>query len=200
MIQPSTLPDIISSKTTKRMGRGIILYINQELNSQEISTSNFNIGSVWAKIKLNNKDELLFGCIYRSPNSGQDTIKEMGELLEINKTCGCSHLCIVGDFNFKEINWSTHTTNVSTSHQSTIFLEQVRDSFLTQHVTKPTRYREGSIPTVLDLIFTNEEYMVENIEFLPGLGKSDHFILEFEYICFSERVISKHQQLRSYKY
>ena len=34
--------------------------------------------------------------------------------------------------------------------------------------------------------------MVENIEFLPGLRKSDHLILEFEYIYFSERVISKH--------
>ena len=144
------------------------------------------------KIKLSNKDELLFGCIYRSPNSGQDTIKEIGELLEINKTCGCSHLCIVGDFNFKEINWSTYTTNVNTPHQRSIFLEQVRDNFLTQHITKPTRFREGTTPTVLDLIFTNEEHMIENIEFLPGLGKSDHLILEFEYICFSERVFSKH--------
>ena len=165
---------------------------NQELNFQEVSASDLNIESVWAKIQLNNKDELLFGCIYRSPNSGQDTIKEMGKLLEINKTCVCSHRCIVGDFNFKEISWSTYTTNVNTAHRSSIFLEQVRDNFLTQHITKPTRFREGTTPTVLDLIFTNEDHMVENIEFLPGLGKSDHLILEFEYICFSERMTSKH--------
>ena len=46
--------------------------------------------------------------------------------------------------------------------------------------------------STLDLIFTNEEHMVENIEFLSGLGKSDHLILEFDYTCFSERMTSKH--------
>ena len=70
--------------------------------------------------------------------------------------------------------------------------------FLTQHITKPTRFREGTSSTVLDLIFTNEEHVIENIEFLPSLGKSDHFILEFEYICFSERVFSKHVHRKNF--
>ncbi|MES9884664.1 MAG: reverse transcriptase family protein, partial [Sedimenticola sp.] len=59
------------------------------------------------------------------------------------------------------------------------FLEKVRDNYMFQHVKSATRYRAGEIDSILDLIFTNEENMVDNIEYLPPLGKSDHLTLVF---------------------
>ena len=38
---------------------------------------------------------------------------------------------------------------------------------------------------MLDLVLTNEENMVNNLSYNPGLGKSDHLALSFEYLCFT---------------
>ena len=59
------------------------------------------------------------------------------------------------------------------------------DCFLHQHVTIPTRYRLGSVPSLLDLVITNEEGMVSCIDYMPGLSMSDHLILSFTVICYT---------------
>ena len=82
----------------------------------------------------------------------------------------------MGDFNFKEINWGKGDTNTNETHPANIFLELTRDNFLTHHVKQPTRYRDNNTPSILDLVLTNEEDMIDEITHLPGLGKSDHEI------------------------
>lgn len=90
------------------------------------------------------------------------------------------------DFNFKEVNWTNHTTSVGEEHLATLFLETIRDSFFHQHVIQPTRIRQGQEPSVLDLIFTNEENMLDNLQIKPGLGKSDHLVMTFTFNCYIE--------------
>ena len=74
----------------------------------------------------------------------------------------------MGVFYFKEINWWEMNTTVSELHIASQFLECVRDSYLFQHVTTPTQYRGGNVSSVLDLIFTNEDEMVTDLEFCLG--------------------------------
>ncbi len=90
----------------------------------------------------------------------------------------------MGDFNLKEIDWIRQSTNTNELHQATVFLEVIRDLFLYQHVKKPTRFRGDDIPTTLDLVFTNEENMIEQMEYLPGIGLSDHLLLAFKLNCY----------------
>ena len=97
-----------------------------------------------------------------------------------------SHKLIMGDFNFRDINWSDMTKASNEQHNSTLFIESIRDSFLFQHVTKPTRIRENNEPSILDLIFTNEEEMVSDILYESSLGKSDHLSLSFKFNNYSE--------------
>lgn len=52
-------------------GRGLILYVKQELEATPVS---FNVQfqeSIWTSISIdaNTKNSMLIGCIYRSPNS-----------------------------------------------------------------------------------------------------------------------------------
>ena len=61
----------------------------------------------------------------------------------------------------------------------------VHDCLLFQHVTRPTRFREGEAPNVLDLLLTNEEGMLTELQYLPGLGKSDHVVLSFQLACYT---------------
>ena len=56
--------------------------------------------------------------------------------------------------------------------------------FLYQHVYKPTRYRPNATPHILDLILTNEENMVNDLQYLPGLGSSDRVCLRFNLACY----------------
>ena len=42
-----------------------------------------------------------------------------------------------------------------------------------------TRYRNDNIPSILDLVFSNEEHIVCNMNCLPGLGSSDHVLIRW---------------------
>ena len=94
----------------------------------------------------------------------------------------------------KEINWSSCESSENQEHISSVSLEGIKDFFLFQDVGEPTRFREGQTPSILDLILTNEENMVEKIDYLPSLGKSDHVVLGFNFNCFIDKVLSSQKK------
>ena len=63
------------------------------------------------------------------------------------------------------------------------FVNTLDEIFLYQHVNKPTRHRLGEKSNILDLVITNEEGIVSDIDHLPGLGKNDHACLLFNVNC-----------------
>ncbi|CAG2252905.1 unnamed protein product [Mytilus edulis] len=75
------------------------------------------------------------------------------------------------------------------------FTQCVQDNYLYQHVTKPTRWRGSDTPHVLDLIFTNEENMVSDIEYLTPLGKRDHYGIQFQYNCYTKLKIDNRTKI-----
>ncbi len=95
-----------------------------------------------------------------------------------------SHICLVGDFNFKNIKWDNLSTLKSENSKEVKFIETVRDCFLHQHITEPTRNRGMDEPSIIDLVFTNEEMQISNIEYHAPLGKSDHSVISFTYNCY----------------
>ena len=50
-----------------------------------------------------------------------------------------------------------------------------------------TRIRHGQEPLILDLVITNEEGMIKDIEYLSPLGKSDHIVICFNFICYIQQ-------------
>ena len=97
-----------------------------------------------------------------------------------------SHILIMGDFNFKNIDWENMTTQVGEQQPEFQFIEKIKDLFLFQHVKEATRYRVGQEPSLLDLIFTNEEDMIQELSYNPGLGKSDHICIKFNFTCIKD--------------
>ena len=89
-----------------------------------------------------------------------------------------------GDFNYRDINWTTWTTPNSENSDDSKFIEAVRDAFLHQHVENTTRRRGNDDPSLLDLVLTNEDMQVSGITHLAPLGKSDHSILSFDFNCY----------------
>jgi len=174
---------LFDTNIEEKKGRGILIFIHSTLKARNINFHTIYNESCWIEIDLQNHDNLLVGCIYRS-NSG--TLENNENLLKliteaINKKS--SHVLILGDFNYPTINWEAHTSQAN-RHNEITFVDNIRKNSLFQHINQPTRGRINQTPHILDLIFTNEEQMISEILYLSPLGKSDHNILIFNFNCY----------------
>ena len=139
-------------------------------------------------MNLRGNDKLLFGCIYRSPLRSIENVMNMCDLLHRISSLKATHLTIVGDFNYPNIDWSTTTRTKGSQQTNQKFIDTVCDAFLHQHATEPTRYRHGQNPNVLDLILINEENMIKGIEYIQGLGLSDHVYLMYNLDVYTQEL------------
>ena len=178
--------------------RGIAIYIHKSLEANSVNVSTNPRESVWLEITLNNNDKLLIGCAYRSPSNtkeqNNDFILMMKEMTQLQY----SHYLIMGDFNLPKIDWNIcETTSSNLADTDNRFIEVLRDAFLHQHVNTPTRNRHKENPSLLDLLITNEEGMISELEVKSPLGNSDHSCLQF---CFNCYVEFKKTQVQRYIY
>ncbi|RMC21758.1 hypothetical protein DUI87_02627 [Hirundo rustica rustica] len=165
-----------------RRGGGVALYIRGVLDVIGIETNDDEVESLWVKIKGKaNKADILLGVCYRPPNQDEEVDNLFYK--QLNNVSGSSALVLVGDFNLPDICWELNTAE---KQQSRKFLECVEDNFLSQLVSKPTR---GG--TMLDLLFTNRDGLVGDVEVGGRLGHSDHEIIEFSIIGEIRRTINK---------
>ena len=63
--------------------------------------------STWCEISLGRNDKLLLGLIYRSPSSNEENNRHLRELIDVSAKLKYSHYLLMGDFNYKDINWET---------------------------------------------------------------------------------------------
>ena len=132
---------------------------------------------------LSGNDCLLLGVIYHSPNSDSLNFDHLCSLLTQAVDTGVSHLLVVGDFNMPYINWTSLTVTPANTYNEA-FLSLLDDLYLIQHVTFLTRFRSNQVPSLLDLILTNDENTVSSMTSLSPLGKSDHIVIEFVFLCY----------------
>ena len=169
--------------------RGVAIYVRDDLTVNEIILSSEFKDQLWLEIYLTEQKSLLCGCIYRSPTKEKEaTLRSTTQVCDILSKAAerkHTHLLICGDFNYREIHWENKSIDENSGYLST-FVNTIQDCFLYQHVTEPTRYRHGEEPSLLDLILSNGEGMVHNLEYHPGLGDSDHVTLTFDLICYKE--------------
>ena len=173
--------------------RGICVYVREGIQAAQVRLCDPQLTEhIWLQFQLRGADKLLVGCIYRSPSvDPHQSVDELAQLLQAVQLSGHSHLLITGDFNIPQIDWSSSFCSASESHHAHKFLAAVQDCLLFQHVTKPTRFRDGETPNVLGLVLTNEEGMLNQLQYSPGLGKSDHVVLTFELACYTIQSVGK---------
>ena len=150
--------------------------------------------SVRCPIKLKGCDNLLLGVIYRSQSQSSANTASLNALLKsIGLDQKFSHKCVVGDFNYRNINWSAQHLCGEDSEEEK-FLDAVAGGFWHQHVTSPTRARGTDTPNLLDLVLTNELDMVDEVSHLSPLGNSDHQVLLFDLACYMDwsKPVEKH--------
>ena len=84
-------------------------------------------------------------------------------------------ISIMGNFNYPSIKCS----GILTHFRDFEFVETIRDDYLYQMVTKPTRSRLGHTSNITDLVLVNNELFITEIEHCCPLCESDHHVLKF---------------------
>ena len=86
-------------------GRGILIYIHKSLTAVNI-TINFNFKEcALINLTLEERENLLLACVYRSPSS---TCENNGQLLDVLRYISKQKQgikIVYGDFNFPNIEW-----------------------------------------------------------------------------------------------
>ena len=159
-------------------GRGIIIYIENSLPAEKVNLNTSFKECLFVDLKLANKRKLLFECIYKSDAGSDDNIEELINMIKTTSQLNYSLIITVGDFNLPDINWKNWATKSNNPNNLNFkFVECLRD------VTDPTRGSGSNNPNVLDLILSNDEDIIGDVESLSPLRRSDHCILTFEILC-----------------
>ena len=165
---------------TDQEKRGVIVYIANHLDSYQIDLESEFSEYLVCNIRLNNRDDITLGCIYRSPDSEEENNALLNSLLmEINNSIKHKHVCIMGDFNYKEINWDKNEVYTNSEHHAYHLFDTVNDLFLYENVRQPTRFRDGQNPSALDWVLTDKQDSISHLQVEPPLGKSDHGVISF---------------------
>ena len=177
--------------TQTRLGesgcRGVCIYIKDSISTVEVSLyATTAMEQLWISMNLLQGDKLLIGCIYMSPSGNRhDAMAELCETLKL--ACkNASHVLIAGDFNVPHTEWLNMYSDEPPGHLFHDLIRCLQDCFIYQHVQHPTRHRHGQTPSMLDLVVTNEEGMIWDMQYLPGLSCSDHIILRFTMTCYTD--------------
>ena len=98
-------------------------------------------------------------------------------------------LVLMGDFNYPSVQWGSWRTDKAGAK----FLELIDDCYLHQHVTEPTRY--GNI---LDLVFSYEADMIEDLDVREPAVKIDHCPIHFKLVVRRKAKNNHDRQTRDY--
>ena len=166
----------------KESGRGIIIYSHETIKEIIEVTANVEFKEyLLLSAKMNKSEKLLVGGIYRSEAGSTDNNKALLALIKEIGNMNFQHKLLMGDFNYKYIDWDNMSTSKNERSEEFKFVEAIKDSFFFQHVKKSTRARGTQNSNILDLVLTDEADRIDDIEFTSPIGKSDHAVLVFDY-------------------
>lgn len=117
-----------------------------------------------------NSTAIITGCVYRSPDSNEDCVRNIHEFLQNHAPS--LRIIIMGDFNLPDINWNTKEYS---SHASEALIDLMLNFSLEQVVSQTTR-SQGTANNILDLILLSDHFQLNTLQTGIIEGISDHDI------------------------
>ena len=173
----------------KKRGGGILLYIRDTLTAIRLEEDDTISETLWVKLlgNIDGAKDIVIGVCYESPSATNDEVIKMHTLV---RKYSISTALILGDFNHGDINWKTGDAGA----KGRKFLNMVDDCFLRQLVKGNTR--GGNI---LDLIFTNEPGLIEDVEITAPVASSDHNLITFRMLWVGGKIMKECQSFSYHK-
>ena len=121
---------LFSSDDDFSSGRGVLIYVRNGISVNQIFFKKEKfVESVWISVKERDID-ILFGCVYRSPSSSLRNNISLNSLFrEVHKS-SFSDLIIVGDFNYRSINWDLSCVSSEDGDSSRNFFDTINHIIL----------------------------------------------------------------------
>ena len=129
----------------------------------------------------------LFGVFYRPPSGNAESLHALPAISFKFPIILC------GDFNVSNIDWELVSPTVFTPVTNSM-CEFVRDNFLLQLVSDPTRHNN-----IIDLVFTNSPDLVVGLEVVDNLPFTDHDAVHFNLTIISTPQEPCSRSLYNYK-
>lgn len=143
----------------KGKGGGVLIYVKDTMQSEQINIPASNLECVGVKITLSPQMSFTVFAVYRPPAATNDFFDYISDVL---KQYAGSEVILMGDFN---LNWLDKSRRKKLNDIIKMFQ-------MTQMISKPTRITKSS-QTLLDLIFTNKpDRITKTYNLITGL--SDH--------------------------
>ena len=140
-----------------RVGGGVLLYTHQDLPITR--TEAFDNDHCQLLMCTSDPSKLVICLLYHPPNSTHDSFKSCLDSAQsfISQHDSDYDVCLLGDFNFPNINWDPVDVCVS-SDSSSRFVEFLSDNLMSQYILQPTRKDK-----ILDLFITNSPSLVTHV-------------------------------------
>ena len=168
--------ELFGNNIEKKAGRGQLLFVDKKYKPDEITLTTKAEEVLVVNLTDKENEKITVALLYRSPSSTNANNTKMNKVISEIVKLKSKSIVIVGDFNHKEIDWDTLEGQ---GDEQDNFLDCIVENNLWQHVHENTRFRGTNKPSKLDLVFSNEEYTVEDMVLESGLGKSDHAVIRF---------------------
>ena len=151
---------------------------------------------IWASVSIKSYPTLYLRAFYR-PHYGISLLDKqcLNELdMSISRLPNNCHIILASDFNLLDVDWSKKFVNPQCRYSalSNQLINITLDYNLHQVATSPTRENN-----ILDLVFTNVPFLVQNASILPGL--SDHDMVSVEILISHVRIKESHRKIFLYK-
>ncbi len=176
-----------------KIGGGVLIFTRKELKVKELQMKEVGSASEIVAIEIVRGNEgLIIVNVYVPPLTKAWTREEHQAML--NETLinleyvikeaedRNKNIIITGDLNSKKIDWSTLENPEQENSFGCRLLELLTTYLLHQHIDEPTRMRGSDTPSLLDLVITRCANEIFEVSYKPPLGKSDHALLDFNYI------------------
>ena len=141
--------DVIEDRT----GRGVMLVFKDSLEVKPIEDINrlfspaiyFNVSNLSTYVNL--------AITYRSPNSSKEENDKINKQL-IQASKSLKDLIIFGDFNYPDIDWENMHCKKKDQHPAQIFLQNIIENNILQHVKEDTHHKPNCKPSLIDLVLS----------------------------------------------
>ena len=177
--------DLFRSDRKDRSHGGVAIYVRKDLAVKaSIQDSNTYCDSLILHIPQLN---LVLMNVYRPPNCPEVLFNQTMEHnanflrnLEEGHQCANTYL-LMGDFNFPFLKAGIQETNLneisngntsSERKQARTLISFANEFFMEQYIKKPTRNKN-----ILDLVFTNDHFLIHNYNIIVNSSLSDHFTI-----------------------
>ncbi|VDP75970.1 unnamed protein product [Echinostoma caproni] len=147
-------------------GGGVLLYYRNSLDYEQIYPPVSTPDTLWCRLKLSKHDDCLIGVVYRPPSSSETANETLSLTMSHILTQKFTHVLLMGDFSCPYLNQSATVCSFF-EHQ----FKRLIDSLpLYNHMKVATRFVNLQLPSILDLVLTNEELMVQSVNVTPPLN------------------------------